>query len=288
MSNCPNCNKRLRIIDWRPNCPKCGVNLMFYGFEERFYEDAKLSELSMAGMRVASKRMKAGLAGNLWAKIRLCICFLPLVSLLLPWGSLNAQLPFAAQQWQAGILGFVNLFTGNLKDVIPYLRSMWSGEWSALFQRGILLLGVTALAAVLALLVLLLSFFSFLSLKRMSTAVVVTSLLGTLACVGGFVLSLSLQQTSNVLANPLFTGTQGWGALLSFAMFACTAAVSLILRKKGVDVEFAEGDVERAEIYKKVKAGEVQLADLPCPVVVTEATRELEAMIEKEMGGAQA
>jgi len=284
MSNCPHCDKRLRLTDWRPNCPKCGVNLMFYGFEERFYEDAKRSELSMAGMRVGSKRMKAGLAGSLWAKVRLCICFLPLASLLLPWGSLNAQLPFAPQKWDAGILGLMNLFMGN-KDVVPYLQSMWGGEWSFVFQRGILLLGVSALAAVLGLLVLLLSLFSFLKLKPISTAVVITSLLGMLVSAGGFAMGLLLQRASEALASPIFTGALGYGALLAFAMFGCTAAANLILRQKGVNVQFAEGDEERAAIYKRVKAGELKLEDLPYPVVETEATRALEAMIAKEMGG---
>jgi len=287
MSNCPHCAKRLRFTDWRPNCPACGVNLMFYGFEERFYEDAKRSELSMAGMRVGSKRMKASLAGSPWAKVRLFICFVPLASLLLPWGSLHAQLPFAAQAWQAGILGLVNVFLGNL-DAVPYLQSMWGGPFGSLFQLGILLLGACVLAAVLGLLVLLLSLFSFLKLKRISAAVVVTSLLGMLVSAGGLVLGIFLQRASGALGNPIFTGALGFGAPLSFAMFACTAAANLILRKKGIHVEFAEGDEERAAIYKKVKAGEINLDDLPYPVVETAATRELEAAIVNEIGGEQA
>jgi len=287
MSNCPHCDKRLRLTDWRPNCPKCGVNLMFYGFEERFYEDAKRSELSMAGMRVASKRMKASLAGSRWAKIRLYICALPLLTLLLPWGSLDAQLPFAAQKWQAGLLGLINFFTGNL-DALPYLQSMWDGPWSAVFQKGILMLGACALAALLGVLVLFLSLLSFLKLKRMCAAVAVTSLLGMLVSACGFALSIFVQRISGALANPVFSGALGYGALLSFAAFACTAVANLILRKQGVHVEFAEGDEERAEIYNKVKAGDVSLDDLPYPVVETEATRELEAAIEKEIGGAQA
>jgi hypothetical protein len=260
---------------------------MFYGFEERFYEDAKRSELSMAGMRVGSKRMKAGLAGSLWAKIRLYVCLLPLLSLLLPWGSLNAKLPFAAQEWQAGALGLANLFMGN-KDVAPYLQGMWGGAQSAVFQRGLLLLGAAALAAVLALAVALLSLLSFLKLKRMCTAVAAMSVLGMLVSAGGFALGILLQRASEALANPVFTGALGYGALLSLAAFACTAVASLMLRKKGVHVEFAEGDEERAEIYKKVKAGEIKLEDLPYPVVETEATRELEAAIEKEIGGEKA
>ena len=312
MANCPHCNRRLRFTDWRPNCPGCGVNLMFYGFEERFYEDAKRSELSMASMRVGSKRTKAGLAGSFWAKARLCVGILPLASLLLPWGALSAQMPFGAQKWQAGILGFMNLFMGSAaespyllsvwgkdfagKDEVkelmaqgfPFLRAMWGGEWSPLFQRGAILFGLTALAALLAVLVLLISFFSFTSLKRMSKIAGVLSILGALACAGGFAAGIVLQNASNALGNPLFSGALGYGALLGLAMFVCTAVANFTLARKGVDVEFAEGDVERRDIWQQIKRGDVQLADLPFPVVETAETREREAVIKTEMGGAGA
>ena len=312
MANCPHCNRRLRITDWKPNCPGCGVNLMFYGFEERFYEDAKRSELSMASMRVGSKRTKAGLAGSFWAKARLIVMTLPLVSLLLPWGSLRASMPFGAQQWQAGLLGFMNLFMGSaaespyllsvwgkdfagkgeVKDLmaqgLPFLQSMWNSEWSYLFQRGVVLFALTALAALLALLVLILSMFSFASLKRMSTIAGVLGVLGALTCAGGFAAGIVLQNASNTLASPLFAGALGYGALLGLAMFVCTAVANLSLAKKGVQVEYAEGDVERREIWQKIKKGQIELADLPYPVVETAETREREAMIEKELGGAEA
>jgi len=285
---------------------------MFYGFEERFYEDAKRSELSMASMRVGSKRTKAGLAGSLWAKIRLCVCALPLASLLLPWGSLRASMPFGAKTWQAGLLGFMNLFMGNAvespyllsvwgKDFagkgevkalmaqgFPFLQSMWNSEWSHLFQRGIILFGATALAALLAVLVLIISLFSFTSLKRMSKIAGVLSILGALTCAGGFAAGIVLQNASGALANPNFSGALGYGALLGLAMFLCTAIANFTLAKKGVQVEFAEGDVERREIWQKVKKGEIQLESLPFPVVETAETREREEMIEKELGGASA
>ena len=312
MANCPHCNRRLRIVDWKPNCPGCGVNLMFYGFEERFYEDAKRSELSMASMRVGSKRTKAGLAGSFWAKARLCVMILPLASFLLPWGSLSAQMPFGAKTWQAGILGFMNLFMGSaaespyllsvwgkdfagkgeVKELMaqgfPFLQSMWGGEWSPLFQKGVILFGAAALAILLAVLVLLISLFSFASLKRMSKTAGVLGVLGALACAGGFAAGVLLQNASHALANPIFSGALGYGALLGLGLFACTAVVNFTLAKKGVDVEFAEGDVERREIWQKLKRGEIQLADLPFPVVETAETREREAMIEQEIGGAGA
>jgi len=97
-----------------------------------------------------------------------------------------------------------------------------------------------------------------------------------------------LQNASRALANPIFSGALGYGALLGLVMFVCTAVANFTLAKKGVQVEFAEGDVERREIWQKVKKGEIQLDSLPYPVVETEETREREALIEKELGGASA
>jgi len=275
------------MTDWRPNCPGCGANLMFYGFEERFYEDAKRSELSMGSIRVGSKRTKAGLAGSFWAKARLIVSFLPAVSFLLPWGSLSAKMPFGAQSWQAGLLGFMNLFMDD-PDGLPFLLSMSGGQWSALFQKGVILFGAAALAVLFAVLVLVISLFSFVKLKGMSLAAGILSVLGALTCAGGFAAGILVQNASNALANPIFSGAMGYGALLGLAAFACTAVANLMLAKKGVHVTCAEGDEERREIWQKVKKGEIQLADLPYPVVETAETREREAVIETELGGADA
>ena len=34
-ATCPKCGGKLRLIDWRPNCPHCGVNMIYYGLEDR-------------------------------------------------------------------------------------------------------------------------------------------------------------------------------------------------------------------------------------------------------------
>lgn len=40
MANCPKCGAHLKVSDWRPTCPHCGINLIYYGMEERLLEDA--------------------------------------------------------------------------------------------------------------------------------------------------------------------------------------------------------------------------------------------------------
>ena len=287
MSYCPHCNRRLRLIDWRPKCPDCGVNLMFFGFEKRFYQDVKRSELSLAGMRAKMRRCKASYKGSLPAKLRLITCALPAAALLLPMGALRADLPFAERQWSAGLLGLVDMVMGGFGD-LSYLQLMLQSAQGALFRFGALLLGSAALAAVFGVLVLLGSALCFISIKRMSALLGTVSVLGALACAVGFAAGLLLRQESAALGSGIFTGSMGYGALPAFAIFAFTAALNFLLLRKGTPVTYAEGDFERAQIHKRVKAGEVSLDDLPFPVVETETTRALEAEIAKKRGGAAA
>ena len=44
MANCPKCGAHLKLTDWRPTCPHCGINLIYYGMEERLLEDADKAE----------------------------------------------------------------------------------------------------------------------------------------------------------------------------------------------------------------------------------------------------
>ena len=37
---CPKCNYKFKPTDWRPECPKCGVNVLYYGVEDRLRAEA--------------------------------------------------------------------------------------------------------------------------------------------------------------------------------------------------------------------------------------------------------
>lgn len=282
-SYCSNCNTQLHMTHWRAECPSCGVNLILHGFEERFYEDAKRAELSMANARVKWKRIKANFAGSRLAKLRLFTCFVPLAALLVPMGTLEARLPFTAQSWPAGLPGLVRLFTGSAYG-IPYLQAMQTDTQAGeLFRYSWFLLLAATAAALCGLLVLFGSLVSVFSLKKISAAVAAFSLLGVLASICGLVLAVLLRQSAQGLGSAFFTGSIGFGAPLCCAVFLFTAAVNAKLSRKGVKAAFAEGDEERAALFTQLKKGKIQLADLPYPVVETAATRELEAKIMLEL-----
>ena len=45
MAVCPKCGYKLKLTDWKPNCPKCGINLNYYGLEEKLQEEADVAEI---------------------------------------------------------------------------------------------------------------------------------------------------------------------------------------------------------------------------------------------------
>ena len=281
MANCPHCARKLRLFDWRPQCPGCGVNLMFYGFEKRFYEDAKLSELSMAAARARLKRFKASFNGSLPAKLRAFTCFLPLAALLLPMGVLRADMPFAEKQWSAGLLGLLGMVMRGFGE-LPWLRLMLGSEQAVLFRPGLALLAAAALTLVLGLLVLVCSLFCFLSMKHMPLVAGILSVLGALFSAGGFAAGLLLQRSADSI---FFSGGLGYGAPLAFVLFCWTASLNFLIHKRGIPVAYEEGEFERAQIFKKVKAGGITPGELPFPVVETEKTRELEALVQEDLRG---
>ena len=79
MAKCPNCGYKLKITDWRPECPKCGVNLMYFQMEERLRADADKAELEYAKSQPHYDRLKASIYGSRLAIIRLVCLVLPLL-----------------------------------------------------------------------------------------------------------------------------------------------------------------------------------------------------------------
>jgi hypothetical protein len=256
---------------------------MFFGFEETFYREAKIAELSLASIRVSYARFKAQLKGGAWAKRRLLVMVVPLLSFLLPAASFQFALPFAPQDFSAGLLGFAPMFTGGVNP-IGFISGMTAASvYGDIFSKYRLVMFVTLGAALLGVLVVLLTLFSWFKFKIGTGLVCGVSLLGAVAGIADTAFALLLVSAARdlggqSLASASFLG----GSVLSAAAFAVTFFCNYKFLKQGVTLNCAEGDEERAAIYKKVKAGEVNVDDLPQPVVETAKTRELEETIERE------
>ncbi len=263
MAKCPKCGAKLKLWNISQFCPKCGVNMRFYGFEDKFYRDAKNAELAHASFHIKVRHFKGALIGSKLMIARLALSILPIVTLLLPAGSFHFEMPFKAADYSAGILGVVNLVMGSdLGFILGMGGSPFAGaEFSAVTNALI----AYAVAVVFALGVLITSLLSFLSIKNMQKVICGF-------CVGGVLASIAAQivmymSVSALKESVMITGAAGFGLYLLIVAFAVVFAVNLKIHKQGVPVEYDEGMLERAEIYRKVKAGEININDLPHPVV---------------------
>lgn len=278
MSACPKCNKKLRFFDISQFCPACGVNMRFYNFEENFLREAKMAELSQAGLKVKLRNLKYSFSGSKWITAKLIVMLLPLLSLLIPSGTFSLSMPFFENNAHFGILGFVSAFTdGTILYVLDMAGAELVGDVFSALRNAMLGYVVIALFAVFCVVF---SLFGFVSIKNMQKFATVFAGLGILSCIVDMILIGLFAKTAN--DSLLVSGKFGFGLFISILIFAAVFFVNLNLWKRGIHPVYDEGVEERVAIYKRVKAGEINIDDLPQPVVETEETRKIEAAIAAE------
>ncbi len=278
MSKCPKCGRKLRLTDISQFCPGCGVNMRFYNFEENFIREAKLAELSQAGLKVMLRNLRYSFSGSRLVTAKLIVMLLPLLSLLIPSGNITISLPFVTSEAHFGILGIVNIVTGgSLNYIFEMCSSAVAGaEFTALRNA---LFGLVAVA-LLSVFCFLFSFLGFISIRNMQKITTVTAALGIIATVADIVLISVFK--SAAAGSVILSGSLGFGLVVTALMFVAVFTVNLLLWKNGIHPVYDEGVEERVRIYKEVKAGRINIDDLPQPVVETEATRKIDEAIAKE------
>lgn len=278
MAKCPKCGYKLKITDISQYCPKCGVNMTFCGFVENFEREAKIAELSQAGISCKIRRLKYALIGTKLSIARLVVMLLPVAAMLLPAASVEITLPYRSSAFDIGILGLVSLFTGDdLNFILGMGGAPLGGEQFAALKIALFSFVGVALFAVFAVVT---SILCFLSIKNMQKITSVFASLGIVSCIVSYVLIGKFVSGCGDCA--VLNAKSGFGLFAVLAMFAVVLAVNLVLSIKGIKVEYNEGMQERAAIYKQVKAGKINIDDLPQPVVETAETRKIKEEILKE------
>ncbi len=252
--------------------------MRFVNFEENFYKEAKQAELSQANMHVKIKRLKASFVGSKLIIARLVVMLLPLVSLLVANGAFTISLPFSEKTTAFGALGVYALFTGgDLNYILQMRASDFAGAaFSALFSALASYLAV----AVFCVLVLLLTILCFISIKNMQKIITVFAALGVVASVAAMILISAFVKKAADAA--ILSGTNGFGLIITMIAFMIVIVINILIDRKGIPVEYGEGMLKRVEIFKQVKAGKINIDDLPQPVVETEETRKIDEEIAKE------
>lgn len=275
MKPCPKCGHKRKIWELSQYCPSCKTNLMFYGFEERFYEDAKKAEMSLANVRVKLQKVKTGLVGGKLAIVRLACMLLPALAMLLPFGKVEFTTDIFSKTVSLGIIDlFSVLFDGTLGLLKKMSVSAVFGASAASVSNIMAGLIVCAVAAVLVILLTILCFISF---KKMAALICSAS---AVYLAGGIYTALCVSRILPV--ESLVKVQSGLGVYALCAAALIVFAVNLVIAIKGLPIAYKPGDTERVAMRKKYMKKEITLADIPYPIFMTDEERqEREAAIAK-------
>ena len=255
MANCPKCGRKLTILDWKPNCPGCGVNLVYYGMEERLLREADAAEAEHAKLQKKIDRLKAAFVGSKLTIIRIILSVLPIAALMLPLCSVTYSGPFIEQT------------TTNVNAIEIY-NLVSSLDFDALFTMiGSSLLGTSFIGYLGALGCLLLSL----------VFVIVSLLLLTIACgrrgnarnLTLNIITIALAVASIVFFNVFSTnisavfpefisGSIGFGIFAYIAALVALFVINLVIAKKGINIKYKQcyvGGLPAEEYFELVEKG---------------------------------
>lgn len=273
LANCPKCNYKLKLTDWKPECPQCGINVIYYNFEEQFFIDAKCAEMDSAKIRVKWTRVKTAFIGGKLLIMRLSLSILPLIAALISFGSLKMVIPLFEKNISFSTIGLFSVFTDGTFNYLTALKSSAIvGEYA---KHAVNIIFVVSAVAGLALLVLLFELFCFFNIKRMTVLLAVTSGLGIISAVWSIA---AVNIFSRVTTSEIFTVKNGVGGFAVIIAFAVIFTLNFIIAKKGVEVNYLEGDLYRVEVAQKLKRKEITLEQISQPVYISAAINEQPAI----------
>lgn len=255
MAHCPKCGRKLTILDWKPNCPECGVNLVYYGMEERLLDEADAAEAEHAKLQKRLDRLKASFIGSKLTIARIVLSVLPIAMLLLPLCSVTFSGPYIEQT------------TTNVNAIEIY-NLVSSLDFDSLFAMlGSPLLGTSFIGYAGALVCILLSL----------VMVIVSLLMLTIACGSkGNPRNITLNSLSIVFAVasivffsifsknihavfPDFVrGSIGFGIFVYIASLVALLVINIVIAKKGVDIKYKQcfvGGLPAEEYFELVEKG---------------------------------
>lgn len=236
---CPKCNYKLKLTDWRPECPKCGVNVMYYGIEDRLREEADKAEYQHAKSQPKYDRLKFSLIGHPLSIVRLVLGLLPIVATLLPMGTVNYILPYLERNASVNLVSIITFIIDNGFDVDLILKAIGSD----LVGTGMIFWAISLVSLVLMVVLTLVGFF-LLTLSAAPKGIVRNITIPVIGIVLATVSFVSYNLMINNLTEALpgiFTGTVNPAAyIVAVLLFAVIIAVNVIYKKKNIQVKYKD------------------------------------------------
>ncbi len=255
MAKCPNCGRRLTIFDWRPNCPGCGVNLVYFGREERLMNEADAAEAEHAKLQKHLDRLKASFVGSPLTIARIVLTLLPIAALMLPLCKVAFNGPLIPD----------TVKTINAIEIYNLVSSL---DFGALFtMMGSSLLGsafvgyavslVTVLLSLVVLIVSLVLLMMACGPKGNVRNITLNCIDIVLAVVSVIFFNQFASNISSVFPEFVFGSVQ-YGAYVYIGTLVLLLAINIIIAKVGVEVKYKQcyvGGIPSDEYFALVEAG---------------------------------
>lgn len=238
---CPKCNYKLKLTDWRPECPQCGVNVVYYGIEDRLNAEADKAEYEHAMFQPKVDRIKSSFIGDNIAKVRIVLCVLPVLATLLSMGSITMNVPFKETVdigW-VSIINVVTLFTEYGFDInaifaaIQFEPTRMAFIWFAVALVGLALAVVTWLVG----LILLTLSCSPKGIQRNITMAGLGIAFATISFVGSLLMAGEMAE----VFPGIFSASASPLCLIGFVVtWAAVIAINVINKKKGITINYKD------------------------------------------------
>ena len=240
MANCPKCNAHLKLTDWRPECPKCGVNMVYYGMEESLLKDAEKAEAEHAKFQKGLDRFKASCIGGKRQIARLILAIVPVAGLFLPLAKISiAEGPFmAAKDINVNILTLVMDYFMELFDVNLILE----GIGSPVIGKAVLMFALSIVFLALSIVMGILNFGRcFCSSKASSCKKnIVVSVLSVLLLVGACATFSVFGSAINAVFPSMITASVGFGIFVTMALHIPVIILNITMVNKPIVVKYKE------------------------------------------------
>ena len=264
MAQCPKCGRKLHLFNWRPTCPDCGVNMVYYKSNDRLLEETEKTEIEHAKHQPAIDRAKAAFFGSPLAIARIVLSVLPLGALFLPLATLT-------EKGETATVNGIYLF-----------QTVKSVGFGALFSGA--LQGETLKISVLLMLV--------------SAAMILVCLiclpmsLGRHGKARNLILNLLLfgSAAASAVAFVVYGGRLMIGAFVYLFLLLAILVYNLVLAKKGLKIKYTVcyiGGLPSEEYFKMMEDGvselEIRKKMVEALTVMQNEARAKEAREEAEV-----
>ena len=254
MANCPKCGARLKLTDWRPTCPHCGINLIYYGMEERLLEDADKAESEHAVFQKKLDRLKASFIGSPLTIIRIVLSLLPIGALMLPLANVSFWGPFFEKKVSVNAITIYNAVSAlDFDALFKYIGSSFFGSTFLLYFISL----VTILLSAVLILVSLIMLTMGCSKHGNPLNITLNSIMLVLATVSIVCFNFFSKDLAKFFPD-IFSGSVGFGAYVFLGTLVALLVINIVIAKVGVKVKYTEtfiGGIPSEEYFEYVKQG---------------------------------